>query len=151
MLKNLPPGWMTINDKFVFRSNIISYLRQDDGQSKSSVHLQHSGKLSDEIDIPPREFLERAAHSCGEVLNILKVHSDTPKDVAGHITPSGTYYINRNIFKSFNEAVWLIKGEEGKDDREIHAVQCHLDESEADLLLYIPIQKFIDLMNATSY
>ena len=148
MLKNLPPGYLSYDDLYVFRSSDIAFIRQDDGSSESHIILKNDQYLIVTVESSPRQILEEASHSCGEVLDVLKVHSSIPKGVEG--TPA-TYYINRKDLKDFTSGSTTVKGDNGEEDVVHPATTVHASVGAYDFKIYTPIQEFIDLMNTTSY
>ena len=142
MLKNLPPGYMTIGNTSIFHPDDIFAIYQEDKSDTISVLLDHQKVcITPSLGTTVTDLLRKAESAHGDRLNFLKIYSTPP--VKLNLTPT-TFYINRQRIGS----LCIFEVQVG-EETEIFTYLAS-QSTDSSITIYHPIQKVIDLMNVTS-
>ena len=142
MLKNLPPGWMTVDNETVFQTRNLFYVSQNDGKSTSIVSVDNAAQdIHLTADMGPTEILKKANDACGEILDIVKIYSNR----TGKENEGVTYYLNR---KSISE---MIDRSYKQNEETVHYTSIIPKTANAGADIYLPMQKVIDILSTTTY
>ena len=141
MLKNLPPGFMALDAKTIFKARNIFYVQQDDGATTVDVFVDganHDIRVKSESS--PTDIIKKANNACGEMLDIVKIYSNrTGKEGEGT-----TYYVNRSVVSDLTTQLH-INGQETSTSIFIHST---ISNNVPDV--HLPMQKVIDILSTPS-
>ena len=141
MLKNLPPGFMALDDKTIFKARNIFFVQQDDGATKVDAFIDNANHdILVKSEISPAEIIKKANNACGEMLDIVKIYSNrTGKEGEGT-----TYYVNRSVVSDLT-TFSRTTGQETVVSTLIHSTASNNVPN-----VHLPMQKVIDILSTPS-
>ena len=141
MLKNIPPGFMTVDNETVFQTRNLFYIHQNDGEKTSGISIDNSAvDIYIKTDIAPADIIKKANDSCGEMLDIVKIYTNrTGKEGEGV-----TYYLNRKVISE------LITGSTTRNEETFAYTSILPKVANSSAWIYLPMQKVIDILSTPS-
>ena len=142
MLKNLPPGFMALDNDVVFQARNLFFVSQEDDEKTSTVSIDNAVfDANIKADISPADILKKANDACGEILDIVKIYSNrTGKEGEGK-----TFYLNR---KAISE---LLVASSTQNEETIAHTKILPKTANALATIHLPMQKVLDILSATPY
>ena len=142
MLKNLPPGWMTVDNETVFQTRNLFYVSKKGSASTSIISIDNAAQdIHIKTDMAPTEILKKANDSCGEILDIVKIYSNK----TGKENEGVTYYLNRKAISELMDLSYK------QNEETVHYTSIIPKTANAGADIYLPMQKVIDILSTTTY